>query len=851
MKTKIIKFIKRHRKSIFLTGVILILAVSVLPHMAFAQAAAGGAPPAAGTPPTTTPEIQKMQENILNGAQMVMNLLNVILWPVLLLIGGLMKSDLLYGAGMEDKLLTIWGAMRDLVNILFVLILLGIAFYGVMGGSNNEFQIKTVLPKFVIALILVNFSFVGLKVVLDGVNVVTTAIFALPATTTEEKGKIPITDEFQKQVCSGLYGDPVSNEAKYKLAVQEAGESRFCALDTTATTFTDKAKQFFNRFDSNNAAIVMAVNLANVTDLKTVYTKQKLQFSDLTLNVLFSLIFYIIYAVAFVCLMIVLIARLVALYLSIILSPFMALAFVLPKSIMGNVSGDTDIKDMFVQNAIVPIPIALVMTIGFVMIQGFKAANFNVLSFNSPGAGANMLVSGTTTLQDIIAGVAMVAFLWKGIFAAMDKSMAKGVTGKIKSTVQGTAEFIGGSWKYLPIFPVQAGKGEGEKPSMISVAGLEQVQGRLSQGLQTQASDQAAIVAKGVFGMEGGTYPDSIRKAKSVEDLRKTLRDAHDRNMGGEKEVQQALGTWSKQNPRGGFDSLQVHFTPGQYKDKDKKPIQTWLDFKKKMESGDVDKDDMAEFTRKATEKVQLERPPVAGQEPGAGTAAAAAAAGAAGVTAAAGPTAQQGESEQDAAEGILAGSDPYTRSDMLDKAEKEAVKKYKDASGDAKEKAAKDPKFQSALKKLKEAEEKATATASAISFAASDDDIQSIVDTRKKQLKEAGITDEKVQDEIIRSEIAKSPQAAQNVRKNGNAKQKEKYAPEPAAAPAPVPASPAAPAAPTAPAPSAPPATPTQTPAPAAPAPATPPAPAAPTAPPAAQPPSATPSAPSTPSKP
>jgi hypothetical protein len=770
MKTAIIKFCKKHRKILFLTGVILIVAAAILPQLAFAQTVAAGATPAA-SPPVISKGIQDMQNNILNAAQQLMNLLNRILWPVLLLIGGLMKTDLLYSAGMEDRLLTIWGAMRDLVNILFVIVLLGIAFYNVMGGSDQGFQIKTVLPKFVIGLILVNFSFVGLKVVLDGVNVISTAVFSLPATTTTEKGVIPQDADFQKQVCIGIYGNFDTNNADYQAAVTAAGpDNALCEVETP--TFTSKATALFQRYDGSNAAIVMAINLAKVTQLDNVYSKQNIQLKDLALNSLFSLIFYIIYAVAFVCLLVVLVARLVALYLTIILSPFMALTYVLPQGIMGKIGGDTNIKDMFVQNAIIPIPIALVMTIGFIMIQGFKAAKFSSLSLSSPGLSSNLLVSGTTTLQDIIAGVAMVAFLWKGIFAAMDKSIAKGITSGIKSSVEGTAKFVGGSWKYIPFFPVQAGKGEGEKPTMISVAGLEQVQGKLSNAMQIRASDEAGMLAKGAFGIEGGTYPEAIRKAKTAEELRGTLRDAHDHNQSGEKEVQQAVGMAMKQNP-GRFESMQVYFRPGEFKDKDKKSIKNWQEFKKKMEDGTVDPEDMKKFTEEATKGVEAIK--ISEGKP------------ATAVERAKGKPASVEKISQESADRILAGAAPYENSPLLTTDEQSKVDEYKKTPADKKAKAAEDPKLQKALTKLKRAGENKNKPLTDIAGAKSLNDVQTAIDTRKKQLREVAnagdtggaVTDESI-DQMIQSEIAQSPNAAKNVRQYG-AGQPEimKYAPE------------------------------------------------------------------------
>lgn len=112
----------------------------------------------------------------------IQDILNRAIWPVLIMIGGLMDNSLLFGNGMEERLREIWIPIRNIVNILFVIALVAIALYNVLGigDENSNYSIKAILPKIIIGIIVVNFSFLGIKVFLDGINVLTTAIFALP-----------------------------------------------------------------------------------------------------------------------------------------------------------------------------------------------------------------------------------------------------------------------------------------------------------------------------------------------------------------------------------------------------------------------------------------------------------------------------------------------------------------------------------------------------------------------------------------------------------------------------------------------------------------------------------------------
>ncbi|MBT6069065.1 hypothetical protein HOG48_04890 [Candidatus Peregrinibacteria bacterium] len=108
------------------------------------------------------------------------SLINVVLWVVISFVSDLLSNDFIFGANMEDMLLSIWQTVRNLVNIVFVFVLLVIAFYNVVSIDTEKFSLKKSLGKVAIALILVNFSYFAAKVVLDVANVLTTAVFAIP-----------------------------------------------------------------------------------------------------------------------------------------------------------------------------------------------------------------------------------------------------------------------------------------------------------------------------------------------------------------------------------------------------------------------------------------------------------------------------------------------------------------------------------------------------------------------------------------------------------------------------------------------------------------------------------------------
>ncbi len=470
MVTTLQNFWLKHRKAIIM-GSFLVLGALILPHLAQAVDPAAPAPQSAS----------QVGQGLLDGLSQVMKLLQVIFWPVLLMIGSLMQNDILFGAGMEARSLEVWVNIRNIVNILFVLVLLGIAFYNVMGAGEN-YHFKTILPKFVIALIAVNFTFIAFKIVLDGVNVVSTAIFALPNTVQEKLAEQAggaadqgiLTVDQINGMCSAIYAADVNTQKQdYDVNVQAAldaakGGSTICSTDKLpeGTTYGGsylhpKAVDFFTKVGGNNVALVMALSFQNANLLDKVYGKQdKLNVGTLSINILFSIVLYVIYGTAYVALFVLLLVRLVVLWIMMALSPLIVLPYVLPESVKGMLHEGGDLGKKFIANALAPIPVALVMSIGIVMMNGLKTADFSKGDqfLQTPTLSLDLLTSGVTSLQQLIMAFGTAAFIWIGVFTAMKGTYAEHLTEGIKGAVGGAAKTLGkfavGS---IPLFPTARG----------------------------------------------------------------------------------------------------------------------------------------------------------------------------------------------------------------------------------------------------------------------------------------------------------------------------------------------------------------------------------------------------------
>ena len=524
-------------------------------------------------------------------------LLNKLLWPILFLIGDLLKTDILFGSGMEDRLYNIWVPIRNLVNIVFVLGLVGLALYSVLGisGEQSNYSIKTMLPKLIAGIIAVNFSFIAIKVFLDVVNVFTTSIFAIPTQIESMEGtnlgskdheeldtkQQGVVSAFCKQVYSvqdyDSFGESLEGTALQKLAQEfklpmltdtkqitavaekfdttKKGEwdARLLELDKltmcegvldTGFKLTDTGKKFFAKYSSNNAALAMAINMGDVIFFNKAATGAMAsnKYESLAINAIFSLLLYLVYVVSFVVLFIVLLARLVVLWLGIAISPVMALILTVPIA-KEKLSSVEPLIGKFVSHAIAPIPIALSMTVGWIMLNGIKAT----METNTGSAMASGVlipaipIPGLETLQGLMISLATVAVVWLGVFAAANETIAGGMTKVVQQKLQDFGKFVATApIKYTPWVPVEV-QGS-EDPERLSISGISQVIGNASGMLDSKARDKAKRVLNMntpdgaeaiVAGMEtgqlqkvlGGMTKETAKEEKTWERMRKVKND--------------------------------------------------------------------------------------------------------------------------------------------------------------------------------------------------------------------------------------------------------------------------------------------------------------------------------------
>jgi len=493
-------------------------------------------------------EIQKVVSKLL----LLEQWLNKLIWPVFMMIGGLLNNELIFTNGMDQRLYDIWVQIRNIVNIVFVMVLVGIALYSVLGISseNSQYSIKTILPKLIVGIIAVNFSFLGIKVILDATTVVTTAIFAIPNQTLGTLQDMKVVDSSNTDVvtelCKKMYGSDgtvddfnekindlmyknfaatkpgVLNQrakaADIKAAIEADKEGNLkaeftdyqkankpiCEVKNKKLVLTTNGEDFLSKFRSNNAALAMAINMGGILFIdRSTGLGTGSDIMQLAIGIVFSFALNVVYMFAFLTLFLVLIARLVVVWISLAFSPIIVLGMTVPG--MEKIDMFKKIQDSFVKHVTAPIVIAITMTIGWVMLSALSSLGLETAS--APGSVMGMAVPGIPlpgleTMQSLIAAICTAAVVWMGATSAAEGTYVDGVVKSVGGVLTKAGKFIGRApFMYAPILPIQLKDREGNTRNASLSEAFGGTEDLMTNFRQAQAQKQREF-GKQVWGLK-------------------------------------------------------------------------------------------------------------------------------------------------------------------------------------------------------------------------------------------------------------------------------------------------------------------------------------------------------------
>jgi hypothetical protein len=438
------------------------------------------------------------------------------------------------GPGATNPLREIWKISRDITNVLLAVVLVFGAVWAII-TANKDFIIEYAV-KFILAIILVNFSWFFPRVIIDVANVLTATIYTVPVSVLpmsavdDPAGSPPsrcVYRQDNKTKRCDIWGD-VTFLPSDATALKGSG---FECIIGDLVCF--KKEPFDSNANTPQAILLgLVINFGRIADIG----KVPISTSGLTsggapittaatrsmlanvMGVFFRVFLMIALLFPLLAMMAAFVIRIPILWLTIAFMPFMFVGFVMGDKIPK--LNPMMIWHEFLKAAFLPFFVGIPLAAGFIL------ANIGATMAIPPGLGyattpVKLLFVNVNTLWDLLWMIMTIGILWVGTFKMLN-NMGE-IYASVANTVSGWGKAIGGlaikAPLSVPFIPVP---GKGNVSPLAIAAGLSPH--RLSSQLSSAAIKQVDDLGLGLGGKTGeeiaeaiGNHTDKINIATNLK----------------------------------------------------------------------------------------------------------------------------------------------------------------------------------------------------------------------------------------------------------------------------------------------------------------------------------------------
>ena len=334
----------------------------------------------------------------------------ILSWIINFLVSLFLSPDWVNGSifGLQEKMREIWILVSNIVYFIFAFVLIWIAFMNIIGRWGDKYQLKQTLPKFIVWVLIVPFSWFIVQFMLSISAILTAAVLTLPADTFNdynvdlEKIKIPTgcTINMWNFWGDNLQQDQVLNNQQ---AAEQFKEVFNC--DTSE-------KQTIDDYLSQNIYGIIAVysyavmNVDKYDTVKDINVKGGLQnVLKLVEKGLFDILFIAIYFILIIALALALIVRWIFLWIYVMISPVFGLLYFFDKADGAGewIISKFSIKE-FIALALVPVYVSAALSFGLLFLvviwKGFASDNISSAIWNDPNTSIISNLKSPAKLED-------------------------------------------------------------------------------------------------------------------------------------------------------------------------------------------------------------------------------------------------------------------------------------------------------------------------------------------------------------------------------------------------------------------------------------------------------------------
>lgn len=398
-----------------------------------------------GNAPGTPDASDSMLNAILSIINLILGLVIKFLLWLTALVMSFFQSVLSYaGFTTSDFVVKMWKAVRDFVNLFFILALLGIAIANIVQYEINNYAVKTILPKLIIVVIAVNFSRLIVGVGIDAGNVVEAGIYQIAG--------------------MGPHG---------------GGTQAACSTNTTQVGTLDVAIPQDIKDGSILCRLARGLRFQELQNYRETSSAPTSTLTSLFLINLAILLILIMMLFGFLALAVTFTIRIIVLWALAITSPIFVISKISP--IGSGIASEWQGK--FTKYAFMQIKVAFFLTLAVLASEAVGSQIFANLANTSPAVGDNGLSPvGFNSLADYLQLVFVIAMIYAAAFTA-----AKGDYGN--SLVDGIANNWKTPWKPVVSGAKMIGKPIGMTSNALGLVGnkFQDIKGtgRFARGLRT------------------------------------------------------------------------------------------------------------------------------------------------------------------------------------------------------------------------------------------------------------------------------------------------------------------------------------------------------------------------------
>lgn len=418
--------------------------------------------------------INSLQENIAFILSYVITGLNFLTWVIFVLLNFLLDPSFIFdikadgGSSLLEMLQEIWTLSRDLMNVIFAVGLIGAAVYTVI-TAKKEF-IAEHAKNFVMAVVLVNFSWFFPRVILDVANVATATIYGIPSLIDVECA-VPDEND-QLQPCEAIVDVRFldSNDSATIEALENSGNNWDCSLsfvcyrkEVLDSQTVGGPSAVLNGLVMNHARLSSLARLARPIETDNDFDAIK-AFIIFILREILVLVIHIALFFPLAALAFAFLVRIPILWITIAFMPFMFFGKVVGENFGGGDLPTGKIFSSFLSAAFLPAMTAVPLTVGFILVNaGAKTSNTQLSQIPIP------LLDELGNMWQLLWLFIALAVLFEGVFMALSKSSSE-IIKSGSAAIQAQGKALGNLVATLPLKARFIPIGEGGQRASIADA---------------------------------------------------------------------------------------------------------------------------------------------------------------------------------------------------------------------------------------------------------------------------------------------------------------------------------------------------------------------------------------------